>query len=407
MIKTYGNIVAILFTLTISLLSGCGKSSSSVPTTVPNSATIFYAHNLVFSNGTTLMSTGYNGFGQLGSGNLGNRTALGLLSAHYPFTGFATGGNHSVAFFNNSTVRTWGYNAFGQLGNNSTTYSSNPVPVFANHSGTANLSGVKAVAAGAYHTLALKNDDTLWAWGQNYYGQLGVDYLSTPTFGISYVPVKANSAGIIFSNISSIAANGYHSLARANGFAWAWGFNGTGQLGIDPKITGAMSSPNRVAINTTSSITSIAAGGAFNYAADKDGYVWAWGNNDYGQLGNGTLLQNFTPAKVKKSDGSDLIGVIQVAAGIQHGLARLSDGTVWAWGYNFFGQLGNSSTKDSTVAVQVAIPAGMIVSDIRAFGSSSMAKVGNAWYVWGDNFYGQLGLASTGKVLTPEKMLGL
>lgn len=407
MLKSYGNIVAALFALTIALLPGCGKSSSSTPTTVPNSATIFYAHNLVFNNGTTLMSTGYNGFGQLGTGNLGSRTALGLLAEHYPFTGFATGGNHSVAFFNNSTVRAWGYNGFGQLGNNSTTYSSNPVPVFGNHSGTVNLSGVKAVAAGAYHTLAMKNDDTLWAWGQNYYGQVGVDYLSTPTFGISYVPVKVNGGGIVFSNISSIAANGYHSLARANGFVWAWGYNGTGQLGIDPKVTGAVSSPNRVAINTTSSITSIAAGGAFNYAAEKNGFVWAWGNNDYGQLGNGTLTQNFVPAKVVKSDGTPLTGVVQVAAGIQHGLARLADGTVWGWGYNFFGQLGNGTANDSTVAVQVAIPAGMIVTDIRAFGSSSMAKVGSGWYVWGDNYYGQLGLISTGKILTPEKMLGL
>ena len=354
------------------------------------------------------MSTGYNGFGQLGSGNLGNRTALGQLSAHYLFSGFATGGNHSVAFFNNSTVRSWGYNAFGQLGNNSTTYSSNPVPVFANHSGTVNLTGVKAVAAGAYHTLALKNDDSIWAWGQNYYGQLGVDYsYSPPTYGVSYIPVKVSGGGIVFTNISSIAANGYHSLARANGFAWAWGYNGTGQLGVDPKTTGAMSSPNRVPINATSSIISIAAGGGFNYAAEKNGFVWAWGNNDYGQLGNGTLIQNFIPSKVKKSDGSDLSGVVQVAAGIQHGLARLANNEVWAWGYNFFGQLGDGSNKDSSVAVQVLIPAGMIVTDIRAFGSSSMAKVGNGWYVWGDNFYGQLGLVSTGKVLTPEKMLGL
>lgn len=405
MIKKYSNSFGVMFALTVAFLSGCGNSSSSTPTTVPNSATIFYAHNLVFRNGTT-MSTGYNGFGQLGSGNLGNRTALGLLSAYYPFGGFATGGNHSVAFINNSTVRTWGYNAFGQLGNNSTTYSSNPVPVFANLSGTVNLSRVKAVAAGAYHSLALKNDDTLWAWGQNYYGQLGIDLPITSLF-VSHIPAKVNGGGIVFSNISSITANGYHSLARANGFVWAWGFNGTGQIGIDPKTTGAVSSPIRIPISATSSIISIAAGGAFNYAAEKDGFVWAWGDNDYGQLGNGTLVQNFVPAKVKKSDGTDLTGVVQVAAGVSHGLARLADGTVWAWGYNFFGQLGDGTTRDSSRAVQVSIPSGEIVTDIRAFGSSSMAKVGNSWYVWGDNFYGQLGLVTTGKITLPVKMLGL
>ncbi|NJD90445.1 MAG: hypothetical protein FIA91_02850 [Geobacter sp.] len=405
MVKKHGNIAAVLFALTISFLSGCGSSSSSTPTTVPNSATIFYAHNLVFRNSTTLMSTGYNGFGQLGTGNLGSRTALGPLSAYYPFSGFATGGNHSVAFFNNSTVRSWGYNAFGQLGNNSTTYSSDPVPVFANRSATVKLSGVKAVAAGAYHTLALKNDDTLWGWGQNYYGQLGVDFQATPPFNVSYVAVKANSAGISFSNISSIAANGYHSLARANGFVWAWGYNGTGQLGIDPKVTGAMSSPNRVPI-PASGIINIAAGGASSYAVAKDNTIWAWGYNAYGQLGNGSLTQNYIPTQVVKSDLTPLTGVVQVAAGVSHGLARLSDQTVWAWGYNFFGQLGKGSVKDSSVAVQVVLPAG-VVTDIRAFGSSSMAKVNGVWYVWGDNYYGQLGLITIGKILLPEIMLGL
>lgn len=405
MIKSHMNAVGVIVVLTVTMLAGCGKSSSTTPTAVPNSATIFYAHNLVFKNETTLMSTGYNGFGQLGSGNLGNRTALGLLSAHYPFSGFATGGNHSVAFINNSTVRTWGYNGFGQLGNNSTTHSSNPVPVFANHSGTVNLTGVKAVAAGAYHTFALKNDDTLWAWGQNYYGQLGVDYPSTP-LGRSLIPVKVNSAGISFSNISSITANGYHSLARANGFVWAWGFNGSGQLGIDPSITGAMSSPIRV-YGLPAGIVGIASGGAFNYAVANDGTVWAWGDNDYGQLGNGTLTQNYMPSQVLKSAGTTLTGVVQVAAGIQHGLARLADGTVWAWGYNFFNQLGDGTTKDSSFAVKVSIPAGESVTDIRAFGSSSMAKVSSGWYVWGDNYYGQLGLVTTGKVALPVKMQGL
>lgn len=396
--------------LLLAMLTACGSKSSSTPTTIPNAATIYYAHNLVFLNNTTL-STGYNGFGQLGTGNLGSRTAPGPLASYYPFSGFALGSNHAVAFINNSTVRSWGYNGFGQLGNNSTTYSSIPVPVFSIISGAkVNLTGIKAVAAGAYHTLALKNDDTLWAWGKNDLGELGVDINLTRSTGYSMVPVKQNAAGVILSNISSISANSYHSLARASGSVWAWGYNGSGQIGIDPKTTAAIASPKVVTGLPTDGINYIASGGAFNYAVGRNGTIWAWGNNDNGQLGNNSTVASYRPVQVMKASGGPLTGVVKAAAGIQHGLALLDNGELWAWGYNFFGQLGNNGKLDSHVAQQVmADTAGNPfagVTEIRAFGSSSMAKVGSAWYVWGDNTFGQLGLVSTGIIPLPVKMTG-
>ena len=414
MVTISKNLVQILSgTLLLAALTACGGSSSSSET-IPNSVTIFYAHNLVFKNNTTL-STGYNGFGQLGTGDLKSRNTLGTLTAYYPFKGFATGGVHSVAFLNNGTVMSWGYNGFGQLGNNSTTYSAKPVPVV-------NISGVKAVAAGAYHTLALTSDDTLWSWGSNSAGQLGVDTaLTKDTNNSSYVPIQVNAAGVIFSNISSIAANSYHSLARANGLVWAWGLNGTGQLGIDPTTTGALASPSVVVGLPSGGIDGIASGGAFNYALARNGTVWAWGYNNTGQLGNNTNLpggvDSYIPVQVLKKDSSPLTGVVKIAAGLQHGLALLNDGTVWAWGYNAFWQLGNvanqasSSNLDSSVAVQVLDPTGTTfldhVTDIRAFGSSSMAKRDDgAWYVWGDSTFGQLGTGTNSRIPLPVKMSG-
>jgi alpha-tubulin suppressor-like RCC1 family protein len=394
-----------------SILSSCGKSSST-PTTVPNSATIFYAHNLVFRNSTTL-SAGYNAFGQLGTGDLGNRSQPGTLNAFFPFTGFAQGGVHSVAFFNNSTVRTWGYNGFGQLGNGTTTFSNIPVPV--KNANFNNFSGVTAVAAGGFHTLALRNNNTLWAWGKNDFGQLGVGTALTSPLGYSMVPVQVSTAtvGPVFSNISSIAANGHHSLVRANGLVFAWGLNSSGQLGIDPATTGAMAAPQVVPIfnpqGDTVKVSAIAAGGGFNLALDKDGNVWAWGANSNGQLGNGNITPSFKPVQVLKLDGQPLTGMFQIAAGIQHGLARDKVGNVWAWGYNFFGQLGNNNKSDSPVAVKVLDASGVQLTgatDIRAFGSSSMALIGGAWYVWGDNTYGQLGNGSTVIQAIPVRMSG-
>ena len=213
------------------------------------------------------------------------------------------GGDHSVAILTNGTVMSWGYNGYGQLGNKSTTYSS--VPVL-----TLGMNGVKAVAAGAYHTLALKNDDTLWAWGNNGAGQLGVatntapddpDNPAIPDPGYRTLPHQVNAGGVTFSNISSISANAYHSLARANGYVWAWGFNGKGQLGIDPKTTGALASPSIVAGLPTDGIDGIASGGSFNYALARNGEVWAWGYNATGQLGNNSTVDSYIPVKVLTS----------------------------------------------------------------------------------------------------------
>lgn len=402
-------VFSLLILLLLATLSACGSSSSSpVATTVPNSETVFYAHNLVFRNSTTL-STGYNGFGQLGNGGLAGQSVPGTLNQYYRFSGFATGTNHSVAFFNNSTVRCWGYNGLGQLGNNLTIASFVPVTtVFKN---TSSLTGIKAVAAGGHHTLALKKDDTLWAWGSNDAGQLGAG-------GIGYSPVAIKVTGLTggnpFSNISSIAANGKHSLVRADGSVWAWGLNSSGQIGLDPAVTGASADPLNLSglyPAILKGVSAIAAGGGFSYAVrTNDKTLWAWGNNANGQLGDGTTVSKFKPVQVMKSASIPLDTVVQVAGGIQHGLARLANGDVWAWGYNFFGQLGNNGALDSSYAVQVVIDvAGAPMtgaSDIRAFGSSSMAKIGGVWYVWGDNSYGQLGVGNVLKLTVPQKMSG-
>jgi len=421
----------LIFLLTVATFSACGGSSSS-STSIPSSSTVYYVHNLVFKNGTTL-STGYNAFGQLGSGNLDQRSVAGPLSQYFPFKGFATGGNHSVAFINNSTVRSWGYNYTGELGNGTTTFSSVPIKT------NIHISGVKAVAAGAFHSLALTGDGRLWAWGNNSYGQLGYsttinvnDVISDPRFSMTPKPVGSIAGGADLTGVTAVAANGYNSMALQSGNVLAWGDNGSGQLGVPPDIRPSSVNPDIVLPLPAGDITAIAAGSAFSYAVARDTTVWAWGNNSNGQLGNGTILNYagvqipagctavsgvnaYVPAQVMKVGAIPLTDVEQVAAGGQHGLARLKDGSVWAWGADLYGQLGNSSvTGNNCFAVRVELKDAsgndLIAKDIRAFGLSSMAMTEDgAWYVWGNNLFGQLGIGTDGvnsTVLTPVKMSG-
>lgn len=393
----------------MTLLFACGGGGSS-----SDNASVDYVHNLAFGNNTTLFASGYNGFGQLGNASVTNRSSMTKVKNGRFFSGFATGGNHSVAFFNNSTVRSWGYNIFGQLGNGTTTSSNEPVK-------TNDISGVKAVAAASRHTLALKNDDTLWAWGDNAFGQLGVDKADTPKPNeYSKKPVQAGRLVPGFANISSIAANGNFNLARANGKVWAWGRNRSGQLGVEPPVAGSTAAdfdatPKPVEALSALGIIAVAAGGASGYALAQDGTVWAWGNNFDGQLGNGTTVNSHTPQRVLTAANVPLTNIVRIAAGVQHALAMDKDGQVWAWGYNIFGQLGNYDKKpnnqapdDQPFAVQVVADIAKTpftgATEIRAFGSSSMARKDGAWWGWGNNSYGQLGIGRTGNELLPVRL---
>lgn len=391
--------------LVIMLVTGCGSSSSNgVSIVTPGGLQIFYAHNLVFKNSSTLLSSGYNGHGQLGNNSTTGRNLFGGLDKYYPFRGYAAGGNHSIAFTNNSSVvYSWGYNGFGVLGNGTIVNSSVPV-----RSGT--LSGVKYVAAGAYHSVAA-SDNTVWAWGLNNYGQLGSSSVATP-LGYSSTPLRVTgSTPTPFSNISSVSANGYFTLVRASGRVYAWGENLSGQLGLP---TTTLYSADPLTVNGISaSIRDISAGSAFGLAVDSNGSLWSWGDNGLGQLGIGTKISSHIPSKVQTKSG-DLVNVSKCAGGFAHGLALLTDGTVWAWGYNAYGQIGNyidpatGKLGNSSVAIEVkgATGASLNATDIRAFGSSSMAKIGGVWYAWGDNTYGQLGIGSSVTTAIPTRLAG-
>ena len=285
----------------------------------------------------------------------------------------AGGDSHSLALRSDGTVWAWGGNGYGQLGNGITTSSSSPVRV-------SNLTAATAIAAGGSHSLALKSDGTVWAWGDNYSGQLG----NGNSGSLSANPTPAQVANL--TGATAVAAGGSHSLAaKSDGTVWAWGDNTYGQLG-NGTIT---NSSTPVQASNLSGVTTVAGGGNYSLALKSDGTVWAWGYNKDGELGNGTTKNSTTPVQV-----SNLTGATAIAAGADHSLAVKSDGTVWAWGYNGFGELGNGTTKNSTTPVQVSNLTGVSAVAGGEFHSLALKSDGTLWG-FGYNIDGEFGNGTT------------
>ncbi len=180
-----------------------------------------------------------------------------------------------------------------------------------------NVTGIdwSAIAAGGSHTVALKSDGTLWAWGDNDYGQLG-DGTTTD----KATPTQIGSA----TNWSAIAAGSRHTVGlKSDGTLWTWGRNPYGQLGDGTTVD--KYSPTQVGSATNWS--TVAAGRHHTASLTSDGTLWAWGRNDYGQLGDGTTASKNTPTQIGSATNWSA-----VAAGGHHTVAIKTDGTLWTWG---------------------------------------------------------------------------
>ncbi|MEV4950049.1 sialidase [Streptomyces sp. NPDC053755] len=280
------------------------------------------------------------------------------------------------------TVMTWGAGIVGQLGNGTMTDSATPTAV------TDLLRGdIKKIAAGGTSSengfaLALASSGgTVRSWGHNASGQLGNN-----THAAQTVPVKVPN----LPPVTDIAAGGEHALALdEHGQVHSWGDNSYGQLG-NGRTGDNRSVPARV--QGMPKVTQIAAGCDFSLALLDNGKVYAWGRGIYGQLGNGSRESSSVPRQV-----TGLPKVAKIAAGCHHALAVTAaeegedagKSVVKAWGYNIYGQLGNSSTASSTKPVDVDWLEG--VSTIHAGGWHNYAVLndGSVWG-WGHNQYGQL-----------------
>jgi len=295
---------------------------------------------------------------------------------------------HVLALKSDGTVWAWGNNQFGQIGVGTAggfgDFRVPPVKV-------QNLTNVVAIAAGEYSSYALKSDGTVWAWGCNDYGQLG-DGTTTDR----YTPVRVkNLTGVR----DIVAGRNYAFAIKNDGTAWAWG--GSGCLGDG-------TSEDRhtpVRVKNLTNVKQISTDGGIlsdhAVAVKTDGTVWAWGKNSDGQIGDGTsgiFESKYEPVRVK-----NLSGVIAVGTSDASSYAVKSNGTVWAWGDNSRGQLGDGTTTDRLTPVQVKNLTGVKAVEGNWYQCAALKSDGTVW-AWGCNDDGQLGDGTTTERHTPVRV---
>jgi alpha-tubulin suppressor-like RCC1 family protein len=305
----------------------------------------------------------------------------------------------------------WGINNFGQLGDNTTTERHTPVQIKGPGS-PGYLEDVVALAAGALHGLALKSDGTVWAWGYNPDGRLGDN---TTTDRLTPVQVKGPEGVGYLTGVVAIAAGSSHSLALlSDGTVWAWGENNAGQLGDNTATErhAPVQVKGKDGDGYLTGVVGISAGSQFTLACTSAGSAWGWGSNWAGQLGDNTNTIRHTPVKVLGTGGVGyLAGVVAVAAGDRHSLALISDGSVQAWGHNEFGMLGDGTTTSSSTPVPVHYYTGSGYLTgavaIAGGGNHSLALIRDGTVqAWGLNNSGQLGDNTTNESHLPVWVKG-
>jgi alpha-tubulin suppressor-like RCC1 family protein len=374
--------------LVLLLSAGCSGLSAQHITDVWGGARSCIA----LCSDSTVWCWGFNWFGKLGDGTTIDRPApvqvhgpndVGYLNS---VTAIMGGEAHNVALRADSTVWCWGGNVvatlhMGLLGNGDSSLAESHVPVqVAGPGGIGFLHSVEALGGRGYHSLALKSDGAVWAWGYNAFGQLGNN---DPSHASRCYPVQVQGL-----DRQAVAVTGGYDFSIAlmsDSTLRSWGRNNTGQLGNN----GSTASDVPVTVYRLDSVVQVSCGWTHALALKADGTVWTWGSNTCGQLGDGTHTFSNVPLQV-----AGLSSIIDVSGGDGSSLALQSDGTIWKWGAADTGHTQSGPNPTDRVApVQVAAPAGMtniVLARARDYHNVALTADGKVW-AWGFNENGQCG----------------
>lgn len=296
----------------------------------------------------------------------------------------SVGYDHTLALMSDGTVMAWGNNDYGQLAvNDQIKPSYTPLEV-------KGLNKVIAIAAGFKYSLALKSDGTVLQWGS----PLGesMDYYSSPTKIIDLQDVKQ-----IYSSFSRSYA------VKDDGTLWAWGDGNLGALGEGNRLV----TVQPIQILGMQNVANIAIGLSSTTLLKTDGTVWTWGSNMFGELGNGETgfgigdqsKDVLIPFQLK-----ELNHITQISSGYSHTLALSSDGTVWVWGENSYGQLGNGDTENQLIPIEIKVSSPVRIVVASRTHSYILIQSGDIWG-WGDNLRGGLGNGTFKPVTSPQPIV--
>jgi alpha-tubulin suppressor-like RCC1 family protein len=343
----------------------------------------------------TIWSWGRNLYGQLGTDNTTNRSSpVSVVGGFTDWSHIAGGrivaGSNMFGVRTNGTAWGWGRNLYGNLGDNTITSRSSPVSVVGGFTDW-------LLVEGGSNTLGLRQNGTLWAWGRNSYGALGDN-----TIVSKRSPVSVIGGFCDWCQIST--GSKFSAAIRTNGTLWAWGQNSCGALGDNTTVN--KSSPVSV-VGGFTDWCQLSAGMFSVSAVRQNGTAWAWGCNVYGSLGDNSTVSKSSPVSVV-GGFTDWCQIVQSGNNSNSlGLAVRQNGTAWAWGYNGSGQLGDNTTvsKSSPVSVVGGYTDWCQVTSSYGRSAAGIRQNGTLW-AWGFNNCGQLGNNTITSRSSPVSVVG-
>jgi alpha-tubulin suppressor-like RCC1 family protein len=360
------------------------------------------SHSLSIHADGSLWATGSNQYGQLGQPAGTSSTAAWVpVGTDKDWVQVAAGSDHSLGLKANGTLWAWGHNNYGQLGNPTNSGTDTPTPTM-QRVGAA-TERYTQVAAGSGYSLGLRADGSLWAWGDNYFGQLG-NPTNSGTIAVNATPQRVGAATDLY---SQVAAGSVHAFGlKADGTLWAWGINTSGQLGNPTNSGAATANPTPLPVGaTTDRYTQVAAGSVHGLGLRADGTLWAWGNNQAGQLGTTANSSPIDATPTPRRVGAATDTYTQIAAGALHSLGLRANGSLLTWGSNQYGQLGNAANSGVYAINATPVPVGSAAdryAQVAAGGNHSLGlRADGALWAWGSNDAGQLGTATSSSLNNP------